>query len=108
MADADPISWSELEKFCAGKQHTCHALLEERAKTHALQIETERRHGMVEVMTEVQTLGAMVRAMSDTLASKSVFVLPKPILVLLCIGMVGVGVAGEKLFMHVLKYVGAQ
>jgi len=106
MADNDPVTWGELGPFCNERQAHCHEVLAQRQDNHALRIEQDRRAGTVALQTALDKLAIEVTALKELLSSKSAWLLPKPILYLVCFGMIGVGVAGEKVFGLVLKFLG--
>ena len=105
MADGDNVTWGELRDYCAEKQQNCHRLREEESKSGALRIESERRVGMEQVLRAVAELGIRVGGIETRLSSKAVFVLPRPILYLICAGMIAAGVAFEKVGKAVLGVV---
>ncbi|CAK0758717.1 hypothetical protein CCP3SC15_2410002 [Gammaproteobacteria bacterium] len=106
MADTDPVTWKELDSFCSEKQRNCHALHEERAKTHALEIEHERRKGYGELQTSIAGLTLEVGALKEMLTNKASWFLPRPVIYMLVAGGVGVGLAGRDLAHAILKWFG--
>lgn len=106
MADTDTVTWIELKDHCKASQGTCRDLMAAQNETHALRIETERRSGMGELQATVDKLAIEVGSIKELLDSKSVMVLPKPVLYLLCIAMFGAGAAGEKILAILTKLMG--
>jgi hypothetical protein len=104
MADEHAITWDDLKTYCGERQKNCRELREQRDETHKLTIEAERRRGMADFETALKLLAEEVKGLKRTL--DGAWILPKPVFVLVCIGMIGVGVAGEKIITLVLKHFG--
>lgn len=106
MSDNDPVTWSELEKYCTDRQRHCHEVMALRENNAAQKIEHERRGGMEKLETAMKLLTAEVATLKIMLDGGAVYVLPRKILLLLSIGMVGVGMAGKELIGYILKQFG--
>lgn len=106
MADHDAVTWIELKEHCTRSQATCRELQLSRQETHTLQIETERREGMTELSQAIELMRAEISTIKDMLSSKTVFVIPRPILYIMGLGLIGAGMAGEKAIALILKYFG--
>ncbi len=102
MVNNAAVTWDELEKYCCNKQETCHALLQAKNENHVLQIEAERRTGMDEFKTALMVMAEEIKGLKKLL--EGAWVLPKPVFVLVCLGMIGIGVAGKEFVNLVLKY----